>query len=119
MRTAIAESDSPGGTLVIGTDCPALTTTHLREAAAQLAVHDAVLYPAEDGGYVLIGLHTAAAEIFTDMPWGSTQVMARTRERLGGLGWRWSEPATLWDIDRPEDLPRLLATWPEAAEALR
>jgi hypothetical protein len=34
--------------------------------------------------------------------------MAATRERLRALGLRWSEPATLWDLDRPADLDRLV-----------
>jgi rSAM/selenodomain-associated transferase 1 len=118
MHAAIAKSTTPGGTLVIGTDCPALTTAHLREAAAQLANHDAVLYPAEDGGYVLIGLRRAEPELFADMPWGSATVMEQTRQRLRTLGWNWSEPATLWDVDRPDDLERLLAKWPEARAAI-
>jgi glycosyltransferase A (GT-A) superfamily protein (DUF2064 family) len=40
------------------------------------------------------------------MPWGTDQVAARTRERMGMLGWRWAELPALWDLDRPEDLAR-------------
>jgi glycosyltransferase A (GT-A) superfamily protein (DUF2064 family) len=40
--------------------------------------------------------------------------MAQTRARLAALGWRWAEPATLWDVDRPEDLERLAALYPDA-----
>ncbi len=118
MLAAIAASAAPGGTLVIGTDCPALSAQHLREAAAALAAHDAVAIPAEDGGYVLIGARRAAPELFAGMPWGDAEVMQRTRGRLRGLAWTWREPATLWDVDRPEDLSRLLATWPEAGAAI-
>ena len=50
----LATIDTP--TLIIGTDCPALTQTHLQQAANALNENDAVLIPAEDGGYVLIGL---------------------------------------------------------------
>jgi glycosyltransferase A (GT-A) superfamily protein (DUF2064 family) len=65
-----------------------------------------VLGPAEDGGYVLLGLRRAAPELFAGMPWGSERVAGVTRERLVGLGWDWTELATLWDLDRPEDLAR-------------
>ena len=34
-------------------------------------------------------------------------VMAQTRRRLAAAGLRWSEPATLWDVDTPDDLKRL------------
>lgn len=110
---APTENPSPLGegvaTLLIGTDCPALTGEHLRAAATALADHDAVLIPAEDGGYVLIGLTQAIPELFADMPWGSAGVAAETRARLARLGLRWRELDTLWDVDRPEDVARLEA----------
>ncbi len=94
--------------LAIGCDCPALTPQHLREASAALAAgHDAVLAPAEDGGYVLIGLARVHASLFERIRWGGPEVNADTRARLGALGWRWRELDTLWDLDRPEDLERL------------
>ena len=94
--------------IVIGCDCPALTPEHLRAAAAALGGgHDAVLAPAEDGGYVLIGLTHASASLFDGISWGGPTVMAETRERLAALGWRWQELETLWDVDRPQDLARL------------
>lgn len=98
---------SPG--LLVGSDCPVLTTEYLREAAAGLAGgNDAVLGPAEDGGYVLIGLaREASAQLFEDIPWGTATVMQETRARLSRLNWRWRELATLWDVDLPEDLLRL------------
>ena len=101
-------------TLVIGTDCPALTATHLHAAARALDGNDVVLLPAEDGGYVLVGATRPLPGIFAGVDWGSDQVMAQTRQRLEALGLRWSEPATLWDVDRPEDLARLAALYPEA-----
>ena len=42
--------------LLIGTDCPQLTAQLLRQAAEGLARHDSVMFPARDGGYVLLGL---------------------------------------------------------------
>lgn len=113
-RMLAAQRASPtGATLVIGTDCPALGAAHLREAARQLAGHDAVLLPAEDGGYVLVGAAQPLPELFAGVDWGTERVMAQTRENLRAAGLRWCEPATLWDIDRPEDLDRLAALYPE------
>jgi rSAM/selenodomain-associated transferase 1 len=93
--------------LLIGSDCPALTPAHLIDAAAALASHDAVLTPAEDGGYVLVGLSRAVPGMFDAIEWGSANVMAATRERLRAAGARWQEMPTLWDVDRPEDYARL------------
>lgn len=99
--------------LIIGADCPLWTGQDLEAALAALDDHDAVVTPAEDGGYLLLGLRRAAAELFDGVPWGTDRVMAETRARLAGLGWRWRELRTLWDVDRPEDLARLGALGPE------
>jgi glycosyltransferase A (GT-A) superfamily protein (DUF2064 family) len=93
--------------LLIGTDCPAMTAAHLQAAHAALSLHDAVLIPADDGGYVLLGLNRIDTRVFSGMPWGSDRVMAITRERLSELQWRWLELPSLWDVDRPEDFVRL------------
>lgn len=96
--------------ILIGTDCPALTTNHLRDAARILAQgQDAVFVPAEDGGYALIGLARCDARLFEGIAWGEASVMNETRARLRALDWRWQELEMLWDIDRPEDYKRLLA----------
>ena len=106
MLTAVAAAKSPA--LVIGADCPVLTPHHLRVAAHILrAGDDAVVIPAEDGGYALIGLRRPERALFADMPWSTPVVMAETRRRFRELGLTWQEPVTLWDVDRPQDLQRL------------
>jgi hypothetical protein len=108
MAHAMGEHLARGPVLLIGTDCPALTAEAVRSAAARLADGaDAVLLPAEDGGYVLIGLAAPHPGLFRGVSWGSGRVMDETRERLRALGLRWSEPATFWDVDRPDDVDRL------------
>ena len=94
--------------VLIGSDCPALRPADLRAAARTLREGaDAVLAPAEDGGYALIGLRGVSRRLFDGIPWGGPQVLARTRRRLKALRWRWRELRTLWDVDRPEDVARL------------
>ena len=115
MLAAVASSPTPAGTLVIGTDCPALGAAHLRESARALGGNDAVVIPAEDGGYVLVGMKTPAPEAFAGVDWGSARVMAQTRQRLAALGWRWHEADPLWDVDLPQDLERLYANYPDAS----
>jgi len=108
LRNAACDASRRAAHLIlIGADCPLLDGEYLQRALLLLANgQDAVLGPAEDGGYVLLGLRCAAAPVFTEMPWGSERVAALTRERFARLGWRWAELPTLWDLDRPEDLVR-------------
>jgi rSAM/selenodomain-associated transferase 1 len=94
---------------LIGSDCPALAPRHLRRADKALrGGADAVLAPAEDGGYVLIGLSRFDRRLFDGIAWGSAKVLEETRARLRALGWRWQELETLWDVDRPADYRRLV-----------
>lgn len=102
-----ALSRNPGA-ILIGTDCPALSVSDLRRAARWLSSgYDAVLAPAEDGGYALIGLRRARNEFFQGVAWGTSRVYAQTVERLAQH--RWRALRKVWDVDRPEDLPRLRA----------
>lgn len=106
MLAALKAAEGPA--LVIGTDCPPLMPGHLRMAAEVLRNGgDAVVCPAEDGGYVLIGLRKPLSALFAGMSWSTDAVMEETRRRLRHHKLAWQEPATLWDVDVPEDLPRL------------
>lgn len=103
-----------GPTLVIGSDCPALTDLHLREAANALREGaDVVLIPAEDGGYVLIGTRTAQPALFADIRWGTDTVLAETRARIIDLRLVLAELPPLWDVDTENDLARLEREHPE------
>jgi uncharacterized protein len=94
--------------LVIGSDCPALEPKHLHEAAHALRDGtDLVLIPAEDGGYVLIGMRQPQPALFAEVPWGTAEVMAQTRQRAADLGLSVRELPALWDVDVPRDLERL------------
>jgi rSAM/selenodomain-associated transferase 1 len=114
MHQAIAAAGGPA--LVIGADCPALTAERLRAAAQALRSHDAVAIPAEDGGYVLIGLRRTAPALFCDMQWSVPTVMAETRRRLSTLGLSFREFDPLWDVDTPADLARLRREHPGLCE---
>lgn len=90
--------------LVIGCDCPALTPDDLRAAIAALDEQDAVIVPAHDGGYVLLGLNTFSPLIFTGIDWSTGRVFEQTARQLDAAGLRWSALEPRQDIDRPEDL---------------
>ena len=94
--------------LLIGTDCPALTSAHLRAAADALAQGaDAVFGPVEDGGYMLVGLRDPSAatrlQLFEGIDWSTERVMMQTRERLRAAHASWHELPLLWDVDEPAD----------------
>jgi len=106
LDPALAKHDHA---MIVGTDCPALTVRHLRQADKALRNGaDAVFVPCEDGGYALIGLTRNDPRLFDGIAWSTATVMAETRARLQRLGWKWQELETLWDVDRPEDYARLV-----------
>lgn len=115
IHAAMAGSCSPCGCLVIGTDCAVLTAEILRQAAASLRKKPAVLTPAADGGYVLIGLREPSMTVFSRIDWSTDRVMEQTRQRLAAHRLDWAELPTLWDIDHAEDYERLLRLHPELA----
>jgi rSAM/selenodomain-associated transferase 1 len=94
--------------LLMGTDCPSLTSDDLRESRKVLKQGTpVVIIPAEDGGYVLIGLRQYEPILFEGISWGTNSVLEETKERLRRLRWRWRELPERWDVDRPEDVERL------------
>ena len=97
---------SETATQLIGTDCPNLTAEYIQSSFYQLATHDAVLGPAEDGGYGLIGLQVPEPSVFKDIQWGTGQVCSDTCRRLDKLEMNWALLPQLWDVDRPEDVQR-------------
>jgi rSAM/selenodomain-associated transferase 1 len=114
MLVAIIAGNGP--VLVTGTDCPALQPGHLHAAAAALQDGaDVVLIPAEDGGYVLIGMRAPHAPLFDAIAWGGDTVLAETRERIAALGLTAVELDTLWDVDTDADFARMESEHPGLA----
>lgn len=110
MEQAFRRAFRQGWKLVvlIGSDLPDLTTSLIREAFGQLENHDLVLGPARDGGYYLIGLKENRPELFHDhIPWGTEEVLKKTRTTAERLGLNTAFLAMLRDVDRPEDLAGL------------
>lgn len=104
MYHALSRAGRPA--ILIGTDCPMLTPADLRRAARWLRGGvDAVLAPAEDGGYALIAVKRVKREFFEGIDWGGPGVYSDTVKRLAG--YRWRALRQVWDVDRPEDLERL------------
>ena len=95
--------------LVIGSDCPGLTAKKLRKAAKALAEKDAVIGPATDGGYWLIGLARPMPFLFEAMPWSEPGLLAATLSKLDEAGIGYAMLKELGDIDTEDDLGH----WPD------
>jgi len=108
MRSAIATGLQGWQSVVlIGSDCPAITSDYLRRALLALERVDVVLGPAADGGYVLIAMKKAEGGVFEGVDWSTPRVLQQTRGRLAALNLSHVELPVLNDIDRPEDLAHL------------
>lgn len=105
--------DAGRAPLLMGTDCPECTADDLLAMALALASHDAVIAPAADGGYPVIGLKHWDASVFQDIAWSTSSVFEETMGRFKALGWRVYTHRVLHDIDEPSDLRWLPAGWPE------
>ena len=99
--------------VLVGTDCPSVDRDYLEAALECLSSgKQLVIGPAEDGGYVLLGVSENWPLLFEDMPWGTDNVLPLTLERAGGLGLDLELLPSRWDVDRPEDLGRLASLDP-------
>lgn len=109
MARALGDALEAGAwPVLLGTDLAGLKPSHLTAAAAALrAGNDYAFAPAEDGGYGVVAARRLDPELFTAMPWSTSLVMKETAGRLAELGRVWTRLQGLYDIDGPEDLPRL------------
>jgi rSAM/selenodomain-associated transferase 2 len=110
MRHAIASALKRGNQQVVlmGTDVPSVTVDQLTAAFDSLQNNDMVLGPSRDGGYWLIGLRRAA-DLFTDIAWGTDRVLEQTLAAGRRLKLRTAQLAPLQDIDNTDDLAELPA----------
>lgn len=101
VKWALREPDAK--VLLVGTDCPALDAERVHNALRALERYDAVLGPARDGGYWLIGMKRLL-EVFDGVDWGSSRVTEQTRTALRRAGATWKELGEERDIDTVDDL---------------
>ena len=95
--------------IVVGTDAPALSCDQIEDAIKIINDgNDVVIVPAEDGGYVLIGMNHPHKTLFLSVPWGTDRVMIKTRANGIAAGLKLIELESCWDIDRVEDYYRWL-----------
>lgn len=109
MRVAIQETlEITQSVVLIGGDCPVIETDQLVSAMTALQTGDFVISPTEDGGYALIGAKQHFPDIFSDITWGSDEVLLLTIARLTKANRRVTQLPIVWDVDDPTDLVRCL-----------
>ncbi len=109
MHHALESCTANGKQAVLtGSDCPAIDRPYLQEAIEALhAGVNVVLGPALDGGYVLIGVRSAHAGLFSKVEWGTKSVLQQTLGNIQRLGLSYHLLGEKPDIDRPADLALL------------
>jgi hypothetical protein len=113
MKNAFADCFSEGfkSVALIGSDFPDLPLKIIEDAFAVLdSPSDAVIGPAADGGYYLIGLKTETflPDIFSGLPWSTASVFLETLKILQACGQR-TEILPEWhDVDTRDDLINLM-----------
>ena len=90
---------------LIGSDCLSLNDKEISKAFKQLDVADVVIGPALDGGYYLIGMKKPQPQLFANISWGSSSVLADTLKKCPDNGLLVHQLSPLNDIDLPEDVP--------------
>ena len=95
--------------VLIGCDRLQFTAERLENVLSLLSSEniDAVITPAHDGGYVLLGLNRVNPLLFENIEWGTDSVMQQTCNALESLRWEWREMETLRDLDTIEDLAHI------------
>jgi len=95
--------------ILIGSDLPGLPLSFIQSAFQILATRGnrMVLGPSRDGGYYLIGMNQPTPEVFENMTWSHSQVLAQTLERLRAMSINPELLPAWFDLDTPDDLKEL------------
>jgi rSAM/selenodomain-associated transferase 1 len=103
-RLADAHARTPGPVVQIGMDTPHVTPDLLLAAASGLEDHDAVLGPAEDGGWWVLALREPArAAVLSGVRMSTPTTGADTRAALAEAGLDVGTTVTLRDVDEVAD----------------
>ncbi len=112
MENAFIMSFSDGieKAVLIGSDIPDLKAGVINEAFSALDKNDAVIGPASDGGYYLIGFRkdTFVQAIFKGIKWSSDSVFRETIRIFKKLGSKVNTLPEWRDVDTVEDLRALI-----------
>ena len=93
--------------VIIGSDCPEITTEIISDAFASLDKYDVVVGPAKDGGYYLIGMTCPLPMLFKNKKWSTDSVFSDTVLDLTKMGLTHYRLKELSDLDTVSDLSLL------------
>lgn len=93
--------------IALGADSPLFRAEHLEQAIGCLAENDAVLGPAADGGFYLLGVRDCPSGLLADVPWSSDETCRATEHRLRMHGMRVGTIPSLFDVDTMAELETL------------
>jgi uncharacterized protein len=112
MHLAFARAFAQGCDEVVltGSDIPDLGPEWICQAFAMLGRANAVLGPAEDGGYYLIGQRAPGADLFRGIVWSTDQVRAQTEALAHAQGLGIALLPALYDMDITADYHRWRAS---------
>jgi len=88
--------------IIIGSDLYDLNKEDIEEAFVDLQEYDAVVGPAEDGGYYLLGMNFLTSQVFKNKNWGTDSVLQDTLKDLKNKNVKLLEPRN--DVDYLEDI---------------
>ena len=105
MAASFAQAFAAGAECVVltGSDIPQLDAIHVQQAFAALETAPAVIGPAEDGGYYLLGLRAPGTPVFDGIAWSTGAVLAQTEALIRAAGLALAYLPTLTDLDTVED----------------
>lgn len=109
MKNAFAEVFDSGyqKVVIIGSDCPQLSSAIISDAFKTLDTTDVVIGPATDGGYYLLALNYMITAVFENKQWSTDTVLTDTVADLEKLAVTYSLAPVLRDIDTGDDLVQL------------
>lgn len=92
---------------IVGGDAISINSELLKKSFGALDANDVSLVPAEDGGYIAIAVKHTDSDMFTDIQWGTEQVLEQQLGCFSSIGWDAWLSSPHWDLDEISDFERV------------
>lgn len=93
--------------LLLGSDSPTLPLEYVEQGFRILDQTDAVLGPAEDGGYYAVGCRRTDPRMFSGVTWSSPETRSQTQRAFETAGFEVGLLPSWYDVDTRTELVRL------------